>query len=115
VIQLSARPNSDSGTYQVRFSDGTLKWMDDSACKIHLYNADPRLKMKLTPEIFEEDPRAVAARLKGQLGAGRYSSLGPRCRKTFQRFFWNERGTGAGVRVGETKSRDHRANTERYR
>ncbi|MEK6417527.1 MAG: hypothetical protein V4803_32520 [Burkholderia gladioli] len=77
VVQLSARPNSDSGTYQVRFSDGTLKWMDDSAFKIHLYNADPRVKMKLIPEIFEEDPQAVDARLKGQLGAGRYSSLGP--------------------------------------
>jgi len=77
VIQLSARPNSDSGTYQVRFFDGTLKWMDDSAFNIHLYNADPRVKMKLIPEIFEEDPQAVDARLKGQLGAGRYSSLGP--------------------------------------
>lgn len=77
VIQLSARPNSDSGTYQVRFSDGTLKWMDDSAFKIHLYVADPRIKMKNTPEIFEEDPRAVDAHLKGQRGPGSYPSLGP--------------------------------------
>jgi hypothetical protein len=74
VIQLSARPNSDSGTYQVRFDNGTLKWIDDSAFKIHLYV--PGIKMKLTPEIFEEDPRAIDARL-GQLGVGRYLSLGP--------------------------------------
>lgn len=81
VTQLSARPNSDSGTYQVRFSDGTLKWMDDSAFNIHLYNADPRVKMKITPEIFEEDPRAVDARLKGRPGAGWYASLGPDAEK----------------------------------
>jgi hypothetical protein len=75
VSQLSVRPNSDSGTYQVRFDNGTLKWIDDSAFKIHLYV--PGIKMKLTPEIFEEDPHAIDARLKGQLGPGRYLSLGP--------------------------------------
>ena len=75
VIQLSARPNSDSGTYQVRFADGTLKWIDDSAFKIHLYA--PGIKMKLIPEIFEEDPRTIDARRKGQPSAGWYSSLGP--------------------------------------
>jgi hypothetical protein len=74
-IQLSARPNSDSGSYQVRFADGTLKWMDDSAFKIHLYA--PRIKMKLTPEIFEEDPRVINARLQGGQDAGRNWSPGP--------------------------------------
>ena len=37
--------------------------------------------MKLTPEIFEEDPRAIDARLKGQPGPGWYSSLGPDAEK----------------------------------
>jgi hypothetical protein len=79
VIQLSARPDSDSGTYQVRFADGALKWIDDSAFKVHLYV--PGIKMKLTPEIFEEDPRVIDARVKGQPGAGWYFSLGPDAEK----------------------------------
>ena len=75
VIRLSARPNSDSGTYQVRFADGTLKWMDDSAFKIHLYV--PRSRMKLDPEIFEQDPRVIDASLQGVRGAGGNLFLGP--------------------------------------
>jgi len=75
VIQLSVRPDSDTGTYQVRFADGALRWIDDSAFKIHLYG--PRVKMTVAPEIFEQDPRAMDAHLQKTHSGGENSSLGP--------------------------------------
>ncbi|MFM0244912.1 hypothetical protein [Paraburkholderia sediminicola] len=78
VILLSARPNSDSGTYQVRFADGTLKWMDDSAFKIHLYA--PTVKVKVASEIFEQDPRVIVASLQGAHDANGSPYLGPEFR-----------------------------------
>lgn len=79
VVQLSARPHSDSGAYQVRFADGTLKWIDDSAFNIHLYV--PGSKVKTSPELFEEDPRSIDARRRGQPSVGSYLSLGPDAEK----------------------------------
>jgi hypothetical protein len=75
VIRLSTRPNSDSGTYQVRFADGTLKWMDSSSFNIHLYA--PRVKVKVEPEIFEQDPRIMNARVQEAQDSGENFSLGP--------------------------------------
>jgi hypothetical protein len=74
VIQLSARPNSNSGTYQVRFTDGTMKWMDSSSFNIHMDG--PRVKVKAAPEIFEQDPRIMNVELQAR-DKDETSLLGP--------------------------------------
>jgi len=75
VIRLSASANVEASTYQVRFANGTLKWMNDSAFEIHL--VFPGTRTKLSPEIFELDPRLLDARLQGAQDNERESSLGP--------------------------------------
>jgi hypothetical protein len=75
VVQLVVRPNSDSGTYQVRFSDGTMRWMDSSSFNIHLYA--PRVTVKAEPEIFEQDPRLVDAIPQGVRDQSENTDLGP--------------------------------------
>ncbi|WP_159086716.1 hypothetical protein [Burkholderia sp. NRF60-BP8] len=85
VIKLSAKPDSDDGTYQVRFADGTLKWLDNTMFNIHQY--EPTGEMKRPFEIFEEDPRILNVEGKKEGGANKSSSLGPDPTKPSHVFF----------------------------
>ncbi len=75
VIALSPKPDSDDGTYQVRFADGTLMWLDNTMFNIHQYA--PSGGMKRPFEIFDEDPRVTDARGKEKGDAEKSLSLGP--------------------------------------
>jgi hypothetical protein len=85
VIQLAAKPDSDEGAYQVRFTDGTLKWLDNTMFNIHQYA--PSGEMKRPFEIFEEDPRILDAKGQEKGGADKSLSLGPDPTKSSHVFF----------------------------
>ncbi|HHV7519444.1 TPA: hypothetical protein ACUNF5_000881 [Burkholderia orbicola] len=85
VIQLSTKPDSDDGTYQVRFADGTLKWLDNTMFNIHQYA--PSGEMKRPFEIFEEDPRILDTRGQDKGAADKSSLLGPDPTKPSHVFF----------------------------
>jgi hypothetical protein len=85
VIKLSAKPDTDDGTYQVRFADGSLKWLDNTMFNIHQYG--PLGGMKRPFEIFEVDPRVIDASAPGKGGADQNLSLGPDPTKPSHVFF----------------------------
>jgi hypothetical protein len=85
VIQLSAKPDTDDGTYQVRFTDGTLKWLDNTMFNIHQYASSGEMKRPF--EIFDEDPRLMDSRAQEKEDADKSSSLGPDPTKPSHVFF----------------------------